>query len=79
MLIDVKKQQLLVFLTIISMINTTYEGLKAMKVFNCQHFIFFVMFIVIFFTFPFGILGQEWYLIVSNPDPCCLSYFYMRN
>ena len=26
-------------------------------------------------TFPFGILGQVWYLIVSIPDPCCLSHF----
>ena len=26
-------------------------------------------------TFPFGILGQVWYLIVSIPVPCCLSYF----
>ena len=23
--------------------------------------------------FPFGILGQVWYLIVSIPDLCCLS------
>ena len=37
----------------------------------------FVMFSVNFFTFPFGILGQVWYLIVSIPDPCCLSYFNM--
>ena len=29
-----------------------------------------------FVTFPFGILGQVWYLIVSIPDPCCISYFY---
>ena len=29
-----------------------------------------------FVTFPFGILGQVWYLIVSIPDPCFLSYFY---
>ena len=28
-----------------------------------------------FVTFPFGILGQVWYLIVSIPDLCCLSYF----
>ena len=28
-----------------------------------------------FGTFPFCILGQVWYLIVSIPDPCCLSYF----
>ena len=26
-------------------------------------------------TFPFGILGQEWCLIVSIPDLCPLSYF----
>ena len=26
-------------------------------------------------TFPFGILGQVWFLIVLIPDPCCLSYF----
>ena len=28
-----------------------------------------------FVSFPFGILGQVWYLIVSIPDPYCLSYF----
>ena len=28
-----------------------------------------------FVTFPFGILGHVWYLIVSIPDACCLSYF----
>ena len=27
-----------------------------------------------FVTFPFGILGQVWYLVVSIPDPCCLYY-----
>ena len=32
-----------------------------------------------FVTFPFGILGQVWYLIVSILDPCCLSYFYLDN
>ena len=26
--------------------------------------------------FPIGILGQVWYLIVSIPDLCTLSYFY---
>ena len=29
----------------------------------------------IFVTFPCGILGQVWYLIVSFPDLCPLSYF----
>ena len=35
----------------------------------------FVMFNCVFVTFPCGILGQVWYLIVSIPDLCCLSYF----
>ena len=33
-----------------------------------------VMFIVVFVTFPCGILGQMWYLIVSFPDRCRLSF-----
>ena len=38
--------------------------------------LFLVMFIVLFFfTFPCGILGQVWYLIVSFPGLCNLSYF----
>ena len=28
-----------------------------------------------FVTFPCGILGQVWYLIVSFPDLCRISYF----
>ena len=28
-------------------------------------------------TFPCGILGQVWYLIVSFSDLCRLSYFYL--
>ena len=34
----------------------------------------FVMFNCVFITFPCGILGQVWYLIVSFPDLCSLSY-----
>ena len=30
----------------------------------------------IFVTFPGGILGQVWYLIVSFPDLCLVSYFH---
>ena len=30
----------------------------------------------IFVTFPRGILGQVWYLIVSFPDLCRLSYLH---
>ena len=32
-----------------------------------------------FVTFPFGILGQVWYLTVLIPDPCCLSNFVSRS
>ena len=34
-------------------------------------------FFCIFVTLPCGILGQVWYLIVSFPDLCRLSYFYL--
>ena len=36
----------------------------------------FVMFNCVFVTFPSGIHGQVWYLIVSIPDLCRLSYFH---
>ena len=29
----------------------------------------------VFFTFPCGVLGQVWSLIVSIPDLCLLTYF----
>ena len=35
----------------------------------------FVMFYCVFVSFPCGILGQVWCLIVSIPDLCHLSYF----
>ena len=35
----------------------------------------FVMSYCNFVTFPCGILGQLWYLIVLIPYLCCLSYF----
>ena len=34
----------------------------------------FVMFNCVFVTFPCGILGQVWYLIVLIPDLCHLSF-----
>ena len=40
----------------------------------------FVMFNCIIVTFPCGILGQVWYLIVSIPDIYRLSYFdYLKD
>ena len=35
----------------------------------------FVVYNCKFITFPIGILGQVWYLIVSIPDLCTLTYF----
>ena len=37
----------------------------------------FVMSNYVFVTFPCGILGQVWYLIVSMSDLCRLSYFFI--
>ena len=36
----------------------------------------YVMFSCEFVTFPYCMLGQLWYLIVSSPDLCHLPYFY---
>ena len=35
----------------------------------------YVMFSCVFVTFPCGVLGQVWYLIVSIPGVCLLTYF----
>ena len=35
----------------------------------------FVMFNCVFVTFPCGVLGPVWYLIVLIPDLCHLSHF----
>ena len=36
--------------------------------------VLFVMFNCVFVTFPCGILGQVWYLIVLIPDLCGLNF-----
>ena len=41
----------------------------------CAPWLLFVMFNCVFVTFLCGILGEVWYLIVSIPDLCHLSYF----
>ena len=38
----------------------------------------YVMFSCVFVTFPCGVLGQVWYLIVSIPDLCLLPYFIIK-
>ena len=37
-----------------------------------------VMFNCVFVTFQCGVLGQLWYLIVSIPDLCRLSYLKIK-
>ena len=32
--------------------------------------------LIVSLSLPIGILGQVWYLIVSIPDLCTLTYFY---
>ena len=32
---------------------------------------------IVSLSFPIGILGQVWYLIVSIPDLCTLTYFFL--
>ena len=42
---------------------------------RADRILLFVMFNCVFVTVPCGILRQVWYLIVSVPDLCRLSYF----
>ena len=49
------------------LVVTCWEGLTSWSL--------FVMFYCVCVTFPCGILGQVWYLIVSIPDLCRVSYF----
>ena len=36
------------------------------------------MFSCVFVTFPYGVLGQVCYFIISIPDRCLLPYFYVN-
>ena len=40
--------------------------------------IFYVMIAFVFVTFQCGVLGQVWYLIVSIPEDCLLTFFADR-
>ena len=37
-----------------------------------------VMFSCVYVTFSYGVLGQEWYLIVLIPDLCILPYSWVK-
>ena len=51
---------------IIGTLVSPYQLQHEFRVYEC---------FCILVTFPCGILGQVWYLIVSFPDLCRLSYF----
>ena len=42
---------------------------------SLDSWLLFVMINCVFVIFPCGILSQVWYLIVSIPDLCRLSYY----
>ena len=51
-----------------SFVVTCYEGADILA-------LLYVMFCCVFVTFPCGVLGRVWCLIVSVPDLCLLTYF----
>ena len=64
-----------------------YRGCRAFLSVHCSYVVtcleranrlalLYVMFSCVFVNFPCGILVQVWYLIVSFPDFCLLTYFY---
>ena len=59
----------------VSSIQSVKKRLWLPAVKGLTSWLSFVMFNCVFVTFPCGILGQAWYLIVSIPDLCHLSYF----
>ena len=50
-------------------------GLWSLAGKGLTSWLLFVLFNCVFLTFSCGILGQAWYLIVSIPDLCRLSFF----
>ena len=50
-----------------SLVVSSCEGLTS--------WLLYVMFSCVFITYPYGVLGQVWYLIVSIPDLCLHPYF----
>ena len=62
-----------------SCVSNAFASVHCCLVVTCWERADFLAFVgdvnCIFVTFPCGILGQVWYLIVSFPDSCCFSYF----
>ena len=60
----------LVFVKLLCPFVTCWEGADLLAL---------VCDVCVFVIFPCGILGQVWYLLVSIPDLCCLSYIFLIN
>ena len=60
---------LFVFIIPCSLVFTCWEKADLLA-------LFCVMFPCVFATFPYSVLGQVWYLIVSFPDLCLLIYLH---
>ena len=56
------------FLSVRCVLVVTYYERAGLMALLC------VVFCCNFVTFPFGVLGQVWYLIVSISDLCLLTY-----
>ena len=79
MIILYSKVMLFVDLFCICLCHTAMSVSCNLVVTCCENAVFlvllYVMFSYVFVTFPYSVLGQVWYLIVSIPDLCLLSYF----
>ena len=71
------------FVLFLSCVCHTFASVHCCLVVTCweraDSWVSFVMFSCVFATFPCVILGQVWYLIVSIPDFCQLSYLHERS
>ena len=57
----------------------TVMSVTCSLVVTCRERADLLAFLLVFFiTFPYGVIGQQWYLIVSIPDLCLLSYSFMN-
>ena len=67
------------FVLFVSCVSYAFASVNCCLVVNCWERANLLAFVgdvfCIFVTFPCGILGQVWYLIVSFPDLCHLSYY----
>ena len=67
---------MLAALLFVPCVSHAFASVHCCIVVNCRERADLLALVGIFVTFPCGILDQVWYLIVSFPDICHLTYFY---